>query len=310
MSARKGAFEDTLSALLHSTLADSQVCKERKLKLILHAGTPKTGTTSMQTYLAKKQRKLRGLGILYPHSSDELRNPSAPIHQWFEKNLVTTHTQHFLQNFTHLISQVKPHTHTVILSSEGIYNYWWDFPPASKRLLRSLANLFDVHIWVWFREPLGFIESFYKQCIRNPQTSGNPCYGKDLSFAEMLEINWFTQHLDYAGFVEDCQQLFGQDHVQTFAYRGDVVQQLSAMLGLATAHDNPTAVQNRSLHGVSIDLMRVLNQYSISAKDKDKLMPHIKQIDQLLSRYLSQSVVDNALHAKVLTYYKPVHPIL
>ena len=36
----------------------------RKLKLIIHAGTPKTGTTSLQTYLDKRQRKLRGKGIL------------------------------------------------------------------------------------------------------------------------------------------------------------------------------------------------------------------------------------------------------
>ena len=53
----------------------------QKLKLIIHAGTPKTGTTSLQTYLDKKQRKLRGKGILYPHNLENLTNPSAPKHQ-------------------------------------------------------------------------------------------------------------------------------------------------------------------------------------------------------------------------------------
>ncbi|MDQ6962737.1 MAG: hypothetical protein Q9M28_09475 [Mariprofundaceae bacterium] len=55
--------------------------KTKKLKLIIHAGTPKTGTTSLQPYLGKKQRKLRGKGILYPHNLDKLQNPNAPKHQ-------------------------------------------------------------------------------------------------------------------------------------------------------------------------------------------------------------------------------------
>jgi hypothetical protein len=58
-------------------------------------------------------------------------------------------------------------------------------------MLRELSKRFDIEIWVWFREPLAFIESYYKQCIRNPQVENTPCYGKNLSFAEMLDIDWF-----------------------------------------------------------------------------------------------------------------------
>ncbi len=143
--------------------------KVQPLKLIIHAGTPKTGTTSIQTYLDKKQRKLRSKGILYPHNLERIKNPNAPKHQWFEKNLVTTHLEYFLENFKNIISQVKENTHTIILSSEGIYNYWWDFPVGSKAVLSELSKRFDIELWVWFREPLAFIEDYYKQCIRNPQ---------------------------------------------------------------------------------------------------------------------------------------------
>ena len=54
---------------------------EQPLKLIIHVGTPKTGTTSIQTYLDKKQGKLRRKGILYPHNIESLRNSTAPKHQ-------------------------------------------------------------------------------------------------------------------------------------------------------------------------------------------------------------------------------------
>ncbi|WP_233267276.1 sulfotransferase family protein [Paraglaciecola sp. L3A3] len=278
----------------------------QKLKLIIHVGTPKTGTTSLQTYLAKKQRKLRGLGILYPHNLETLPNPNTPLHQWFEKNLLTTHIDNFLANFKNIISQVKTDTHTIILSSEGIYNYWWDFPEQSKVILSELAEIFDIQIWAWFRQPLEFIESYYKQCIRNPQVASNPCYGKDLSFAEMLEINWFSQHLNYQGFVNECQTIFGENSVYAFEYQGDVVQQVSKRLGLATPHDNPTPRQNNSLNNASIKMLKSINYYNLKAKDKERLMPHIKEINTLLKSYVKDSLLDDDAKKRVLKLANPI----
>ena len=272
----------------------------QKLKLIIHVGTPKTGTTSLQTYLDKKQRKLRGKGILYPHNLEKSQNPTAPKHQWFEKNLVTIHLEHFLENFKNIISQVKEDTHTIILSSEGIYNYWWDFPEQSKSILGELSELFDTQIWVWFREPLVFIESYYKQCIRNPQIAGNPCYGKDLSFAEMLDIEWFSQHLNYQGFITDCQMLFGENNISVFKYEGDVVQEVMQKLGLATPHDNPTPRQNKSLNSASIALLRKINQFDVKAKDKELLIPHLKKINEVLERYANDTLIDEESRRRVL----------
>ncbi len=278
----------------------------QKLKLIIHAGTPKTGTTSLQTYLDKKQRKLRGKGILYPHNLENLTNPSAPKHQWFEKNLLTSHLDYYLENFKNIIAQVTQDTDIIILSSEGIYNYWWDFPEESKELLKELSKLFDTELWVWFREPLAFIESYYKQCIRNPQIENNPCYGKDLTFAEMLDIKWFSQHLNYQDFVSQCQSVFGKDKVSVFEYQGDVVQEVIQKLGLATPHDNPTPRQNNSLNTASVALLKSLNHYDMKAKDKDFLIPHIKQINQILDDYSNESLIDEESRKRVLELCTPI----
>ncbi|MDC9728556.1 MAG: hypothetical protein PSN04_04400 [Methyloprofundus sp.] len=277
----------------------------QKLKLVIHAGTPKTGTTSLQTYLDKKQRKLRGLGILYPHNLEKLTNSSAPKHQWFEKNLATANLDSFLENFKNILSQVKKETHTIILSSEGIYNYWWDFPEESKALLCELDQFFDVEVWVWFREPLEFIESYYKQCIRNPQVASNPCYGQNLSFAEMLNIEWFSRHLNYQGFVSECQALFGENKVSVFKYEGDVVQEVRQKLGLATPHDNPTPRQNKSLNSASAELLRAINHYELKAKDKELLMPHLKAINEILDNYANESLIDEESRKKVLKIFSP-----
>jgi hypothetical protein len=276
------------------------------LKLIIHAGTPKTGTTSIQSYLDKNQRKLRGKGILYPHNIDRIKNPHAPKHQWFEKNLVTTHVDYFLENFKNIIAQITEDIHTIVLSSEGIYNYWWDFPAASTALLSELRHHFDAEVWVWFREPLAFIEDFYKQCMRNPRVDSNPCYGRDLSFSEMLDIKWFSQHLDYQGFVNDCQALFGEEKVLAFQYEGDVVQELKQKLGVATPHDNSSPRLNNSLDTTAIALLRVINRYDVSAKDKHLLMPHLRKMSEVTESYTAAPLIDSESRKRVLDMAKPV----
>ena len=295
----------TLSTQFAAEIKQSLEHINRRLKLILHVGTPKTGTTSVQIYLDKKQRKLRSKGILYPN---RFHNPSAPKHQWFEKNLASANTENLVQNFNDILNHVEEHTHTILLSSEGIYNHWWDFSEESKALLCELNTLFDIEIWAWFREPVAFAESFYKQCIRNPKVDNISCYGQDLSFAEMLDDPWFSQHLDYMGFINDCDILFGKESVSVFEYQHkyqqDTVKTVSELLGLNTPHDNPTPRKNNSMNGATAEIFRVLNRYQLSAKEKETLMPQIHELNDALTPYVQRDntnqLVDEASKQKIL----------
>jgi len=255
--------------------------------------------------LHKKQGSLRRKGVLYPHNLGKLSNSAAPRHHWFEKNLKSIHLDHLKENLKNILTQVNADTHTIILSSEGIYNYWWDLPDESKNILAEIGELFDTEIWVWFREPFGFIESFYKQCIRNPQVTSNPCYGKDLSLAEMLDIDWFHQHLNYQGFINECRTMFGRTKVSVFEYEGDVVQTVIQRLGLATPHDNPTPRQNNSLNSASIAILRTINRYNLKPKDKELLIPHIRELDVALERYGRESIIDDNCRSRILDLYEP-----
>jgi len=272
---------------------------QQPLKLIIHAGTPKTGTTSLQVYLNKKQRRLKKSGILYPNRS---HNPNAPKHQWLEKNLVRTHSKNLIDNFKDILNDVDENTHTILLSSEGIYNHWWDFPLESKALLLELSKLFEVNIWVWFREPLGFAESFYKQCMRNPAVESIPCYGKDLSFDRILEDPWFSQHLDYIDFVNECDSLFGKSAVSVFEYQQDTVKTVKQLLDLSTPHDNPTPRKNTSMNATTAELYRVINRLQLSAKEKEKIVPYLQDLDTALTTFSkrnSKSLIDDESRDKI-----------
>jgi len=121
----------------------------------------------------------------------------------------------------------------------------------------------------------------------------------------MLEIKWFNRQLDYQGFVDQCRALFGEKQVLVFEYHGDVVQQSIEMLGLATPHDNPTPRQNQSLNSVSIAILRTLNQHNINAKDKERLMTHIKPINDIVTNQ-SKPLINSQSKARVLALAKPV----
>jgi len=279
-SSKKFATEiEQLLALANKKTGENN---NHRLKLILHVGTPKTGTTSVQVYLDKKQRKLRSKGILYPN---RFHNPNAPKHQWFERNLVSANAENLLNNFSDILNHVEEHTHTILLSSEGVYNNWWDFPEESKALLFELNSLFDVEVWAWFRDPLAFAESFYKQCMRNPQVDNISCYGKDLSFAEVLDDPWFSQRLDYIGFVNECDALFGKESVILFECQKDTVATVIQRLGLTTPHDNPTPRKNTSMNSITAELYRVLNRLPLSAIEKEKLVPHLNELNATLTSY-------------------------
>ena len=295
-------FATEIEQLLASTNVRTSAESNRRLKLILHVGTPKTGTTSVQVYLDKKQRKLRSKGVLYPN---RFHNPNAPKHQWFERNLVTANAESLVDNFSDILNHVEEHTHTILLSSEGIYNNWWDFPQESKALLLELKCLFDVEIWVWFKEPLVFAESFYKQCLRNPQVDHIHCYGRDLSFAEILDDPWFNQHLDYIGFVNECDELFGKESVKLFECNKDTVATVSGLLGLTTPNDNPTPRKNNCMNSVTSELYRVINRLPLSAKEKENLVPHLNDLDAALMPHsdngdrVNSSLIDDETREKI-----------
>ena len=122
----------------------------------------------------------------------------------------------------------------------------------------------------------------------------------------MLEIKWFSQHLNYQDFVSRCQNVFGKDKVSVFEYQGDVVQEVIQKLGLATPHDNPTPRQNNSLNSATVALLKSLNHFDMKAKDKDLLMPHIKKINEILDDYANESLIDEKSRTRVLELSTPI----
>lgn len=288
----KFRFFDTLKRTQASRLnpATSQPCtllnntlnnlssQHSKRRLILHAGTPKTGTSSLQAFFDKNRKSLLASGLFYPNTN----SVEQPKHQWLVSCLLNSDEVSFCDYLKEALSELDSSTHTIFLSTEGLFNHWWDYSATSKSMLAVLANWFEVEVWVWFRDPESFASSLYRQYLVNPSFYLAKCYGQDLTFGEMLDDPWFAKHLDYLGFVREIQSIFGDSAIRPIIYTGDTIGACLSLLGVDVLTDYFTR-ENASLSQVGVELIRIVNRQNLEGDIKLKVASIVKELDLLLN---------------------------
>ncbi|MFG1426695.1 hypothetical protein [Roseixanthobacter glucoisosaccharinicivorans] len=251
--------------------------KEERLKIILHAGTPKTGTTSLQLFLHRHRDALRDRGVLYPSAG--ITPPPEPKHQWMIGGLMREDPRDFRGMLAAALEEARPDTHTMILSSEGLFHRWWDFSPEGRGALQELSARFPLEVWAFFREPVSFIRSFYIQMLKNPRGSG-PCYGEDLSLGEMLDRPRFSIHLDYIGYIRAVEEALGAGTVRPFRYGGNTVGDVLAALGIRDL-DPAAPRENRTVGSLGVALLRVMNRETLGVQQKQDAVRLVEELDRL-----------------------------
>lgn len=271
-------------------------------RLILHTGTPKTGTSSLQWYLDSQRAGLAEGGVWYPPSSHQQGKP--PKHQRLVSVLMGANEAAFVEYIQESLRDLPESAHTVILTTEGIYNHWRDYPPRAKSLLRHLACLFDFEMCVWFREPVSFAASFYEQNLTNPTTSDTPknVYGRAVDFDDALQDPWCREHLDYLGFYYESQCLFGPEHVTPFLYAGDTVE--AFLMHYAIRTTGSVHRENIGLSGAGVRLMRLVNRWRsrLPQSQQERVEIWVRRIDRVL-RCVSPSFRLNKRQAGLVNRY-------
>jgi len=120
--------------------------------------------------------------------------------------------------------------------------------------------------------------------------------------SKYLILSWFSQRLDYIGFVKECDELFGKESVKLFECNKDTVATVSGLLGLTTPNDNPTPRKNNCMNAVTAELYRVINRLPLSAKEKEKLVPLLNELGAALTPYSDRenySLIDDDSRDKI-----------
>lgn len=248
-----------------------------KRRLILHAGTPKTGTSSLQRHLGTHRHQLAALGWWYPAPSDT----PEPKHQQINSLLRRGDSTGFAKFIEDALLEMPDDAHTIVLTTEGVFNHWWDYGAEAKGVLRTLAALFDFELCVWFRPPDDFAAALYAQYLRNPrrpsESMGN-VYGRDIDFTEAMADGWFRAHLDYLGFYREAQALFGARRVKAFRFAGDTVETFTRHYELTRLPENAER-RNTSLGRAGVDLMRIANRYALDDDAQARVANLVRDID-------------------------------
>jgi len=136
-------------------------------KLLLHIGQHKTGTTAIQHFLADRRNELDGLGILYPHTGCHGNQ-----HSLFAGVFLGDHAflpkdrPRSLKNLVSKLLDEARNAHSIILSSEVLWELGLTSRSAFIDLLDSLSANFDMRIIYFVREPEELQWSMLKQTLR------------------------------------------------------------------------------------------------------------------------------------------------
>jgi hypothetical protein len=256
-------------------------------RIILHFGTPKTGTTALQRWLFRRRGRLARQGLHYPrplgyapggrwHRATGAADARAK-HQWMIGALMDADGR-FVRRLDEMARKGPADARLTVLSTEGLYNRWWDFPASGAEALREASARFDLEAWVWLREPVAFFRSVYVQKLRNPPSRDIASNGRDWSCEQMLDDDWFRRRLDYAGFLDDLARVVGAGRIRVFGYRGQTVADFLAAAGVA-AERAPEPRENRTLGDDAVTQLRRLNARDPPPSERPRLIASIVAAD-------------------------------
>lgn len=269
-------------------------------RLLLHAGTTKTGTTTLQHACDASRAALLTRAILYPDV--ELNPGPSPKHQWLINLPLTGELQRFSRNVAQVAEQARAANATrVILSTEGLSNHWFDLPPAGRAALAALQERFDVTVWVVFREPVSWAMSMYVQAVKNPPVPLAPPYATTEPPESVVDWPYFATRLDYACFVEDVERVFGTGSVHPMRYEsGDIVEQARAYLGVDATILASAGDKNPALSRLGLELMWRLNGLRLPIDERERVATAIVDLDRTLGATSAPVTPSAEFRAKVL----------
>ena len=198
-------------------------------KLVIHAGTGKTGTSSVQVSLLKNKEALGSQGITFLESI--LSKPGKSAKHGLEWQKLFGRERRNLRKEAKRLAETDL---TVVISNEAL----WKKSPRQLRVLKGLFKGFEFEVVIYVREQVEFLESRTLQSLKKGRKV------LDLDFSDMGNpggldefLDQFLPHLDYLETCQRIEEVFGKDSVHARLYSrelftdGNVVSDFLEVLG-------------------------------------------------------------------------------
>lgn len=164
-----------------------------KKRIILHIGTHKTGTTTIQNALYEGRPDLLEQGFFYPSPSLE-SGANHKNHHFFWDALRQKDDTAFIDCWAWLLAEwEKSAADVMILSAEGLGFLTFRNSRAEERL-RQIAESFDLQAIYYLRRPDSFVESFWNQGCKIGSTK--------FHIGKYLDQEWVANYLRYVEILD------------------------------------------------------------------------------------------------------------
>jgi len=174
-----------------------------KKKVFIHIGLPKTGTSSVQSFLSESSKELMNYGVLYPKAGlmgaghhklaafFYLKNPPAPLMRFIGEPYLKLLKDEMLGS----------KASTIVLSSEMFADI--DNVEGMKRYFNE-CELFDIKVICFFRRQDVWLES---SCIEEYKT------GITTNLDLVLSTSKQRKYLNYDLYLNVWEKVFGRDNI-------------------------------------------------------------------------------------------------
>lgn len=238
--------------------------------VVLHIGSGKTGTTTVQQYLRRHPEQLAGLGVLYPRSPGRLRHtklglavlPDAALahsRDWLGGDFPPPDVfrRRFRRRLRREIEQSG--ASRVLFSDEGLF-------AVSEAAVGNLREMLDgfirsVRVIVYLRRQDDHLVSRYQQVVKMGEVAPLSTWAtKD-----------FTRTYDYYSRLTIWQRALRPDQLVVRPFErdrfvgGSLLSDFSDAAGLRLALDPhvPPPERNVSLGAAGVEVLRLLNRHRI-----------------------------------------------
>lgn len=190
------------------------------MKLLLHIGTTKTGSKSIQSFLSSNRAKLKDKGYYYPFSLGSSNHYKISAYASNFKNSHDLYRMAGVKNLSSLlffkasiarefrkeISSLKK-IHTVIISNEHLHSRCKN-NKSIKRIIKLLNGLFDeVQIVCYLRPPLDHVISLYSTFLKHG-------YKKDIDNFVLKRLSASPNYFNYKKYIGLWLKFFNKENIK------------------------------------------------------------------------------------------------
>lgn len=257
------------------------------MEYLIHIGTNKTGTSSLQSFIYSNKEKLLKFGVLYP----EIGIETSAHHNFVRWVKTKSEDDQFYDDFRKSIDPFKPEK--VLFSSESFHTL------ENPDLLLKFFPKGQTKIVVYIREHAAYLSSWYQQALQARNTS--------IGFDEFIQI--FSA--DYKKLITKWVNTFGKENVfvrnynREDLYDRDIVSDfLSNYLEFdKSVFKSLLLEKNPSIAGNLLYIKRILNQV-ITKQESLSIVYEIVELTKLKPEFKGKIALDPQILAKISFLYR------